>query len=391
MTPRRTSRKATLPPPPQGAPATGVITLFCVQICHSYYNLANDRCPDFAVVPTPDGAALMARLGISFQDKGDGFIVYCAPSRLPAIASHLAAMADGKTQGGWLSFFLLLKNPAFVGITALPLDTNPTQQNLYASNLDVAKTKGGELVFGSRTGVDTTALLPVSGPAIALQTTADAVVSIADILGQTVASATAPANSPTTLSLAASPFGRYTISADPATAYAGPSEVAYVPTRPLTSGLIDLLLAQPPNQTGDGAAFPIAMALNQPPTTQTVSLVLSFTARATTWQYYVVSQSGRGSFGQDLSISGTATTFVQAAKPVALPNGEEAVLFSSAQPLPLRQHAPTRFKLSGQRHGPGGSRDEISIDRLPSAPAAPVWPASTGDALSGASEIFVHV
>ena len=66
-------------------------------------------------------------------------------------------------------------------------------------------------------------------------------------------------------------------------------------------------------------------------------------------------------------------------------------LHGVASALQLRQSSPYRFKLSGQRQSAGGGRDAISIERLPTAAPAPVWPADGTDLLAGRSEIYVYV
>jgi hypothetical protein len=120
-----------------------------------------------------------------------------------------------------------------------------------------------------------------------------------------------------------------------------------------------------------------------------VNLVLGFDARATYWQYYVVAQDARSRLSETLSVTGAGATFRQSL--AALPGGEPAVLFTADTPLPLRQHTTHRFKLTGSRNGADGSRSDIRVERLPSAPKAPVWPAASGDGLTGCSEIYVYV
>ena len=385
--PSRSTSKAALP---------GTVVLFTVQIRHSFYNLQDKRCPDFTVVPTPDCAGLANRLGIFIQVAADGFRV-CAPqSRIPAITDAIRRGATGG-QGCWtrLTYCLVLRNPAFYGFTALPLETSPTSQGLYASNLQTTTVRG-DLLFGGRNGLGAGALVPVTGATLSFQAPAGTTVTASDIAGQPVRSVTVAAGQPSELSLSGLPCDVYTITADPADAYAGPSRVLYTPARPLSAGLMDLLLAQPEDGAGSPAAFPFgplpdAAADRATPTVQPVTITLSFEARRTIWKYYVVALSPNGRRAGDLSITGEGATFKQASAPVTLPNGETATLFQSTGTLELRQGSPFRFALSGQSQGSDGSRDRVSINPLPVAPAHPVWPASTGNGLSGTSEIFVYV
>ena len=91
----------------------------------------------------------------------------------------------------------------------------------------------------------------------------------------------------------------------------------------------------------------------------------------------------------DLAISGTGTSFSKSTE--QLPNGDQAVLFTAGTALPLSQVSSYKFALSGQRQGTNGSRDDIAVAWLPSAPPTPVWPAPSGEALAGSSEIYVYV
>jgi hypothetical protein len=387
---------------PAAAPADAnrMMTLFTVQFRHDFYNAANGKCADFAVVPSDESAALMTRLGMQYRDQGDGFSVYIPQSRIPAMMDMIVAnyCPDAAGRGYWtrLTFFMILKNTDFVGITALPIDTSPTAQNLYASNLKIAKGPAG-LSLGGGSGLGAAALRPITNGRVALPARGSGVVTAFDIAGKPVASVDVKQGTPTTLSLAGLPEGLYTIAGSPRAAYGGPAPIAYVPASPLTSGMIDLLLTQPNSATGIPEAFPIATPPAPPPAgyvapatvPQTVNLIAQFAARETYWHYYVVPQSSRGAFTDDLAIAGKDMQFLKSTD--VLPNGDTAVLFSATSPLPMRQRAPYRFSLTGQRRGSNGSRDTITVDHLPGAPAAPVWPAAAGDPLTGDSEIYVYV
>lgn len=385
---------------PAAVPSEGsqCITLFRVQFRHSYYNAADEQCPDFRVEPTPACARLVARLGIVFRDQGVGFSVAIPRARVGAlmqlIANSFCAAPEG--HGAWarLSFLLICTNPNFIGLTALPLDTCPTRENLYATNVQTHE-RGGALMLGDGQGLGAEALHTVTGPTLSLPMVGDGTITLYDLSGCPVRVVTGSTGTETTVSLASLPQGLYTITCVPPAAYAGPGSVLYVPARPISFGLIDLVLAQPAPGVGDPAAFPVAWV---PPSSgtsaampSTIDLVLPFAARKTYWQYYVVSCDKQRRLGDDLSIQGYDMVFKSTA--VVLANGDPALLFEADPPqgLPLRQRSPFRFTLSGHRRGADGSRSTISVDRLPAAPADPVWPASSGSFLDGNSEIYVYV
>ena len=386
---------------PMAGVRTGYITLFDVHFEHGYYNASGGTCPDFRVVPTPDCAKLMGQLGMLFKDHGTGFSVLVTQARAEAmiafVRSHYAAGPQGQGYWSWLSFLLVPTNPGFVGITSLPITTNPMLQNLHLDNR-AARAVAGQMVLAG--GGD--ALSPVTGASWSVPTPAGRAAALLDLSGAPVAARASVSDEVTRFDLNGLPYGWYSValtarSGKPVAAKGFATTRLYVPQNPLSLVLLDLLLTQPVAGAGDPAAYPIPpmappparAAAPTPASIQPVSLTVAFQPRETYWRYYIVAQ-GRGRFAGDLAISGGSVSFTKSAK--ALPNGDQAVLFTAGTPLPLRQRAPQRFALSGHRQGANGSRDAISIARLPTAPAAPVWPlASPNDALSGSSEIFVYV
>jgi hypothetical protein len=374
--------------------------LFSVQFHHGYYNGSGGRCPDLKAWPTADCAALMASLGLIFRDHGGGFSVLADQAKLPALTRYVAGRyAAGPAGAGywtWLSFLLISSNPNFINISSLPMSFNPLAQNLYFSNRQTILA-GSAMAFAG-TGVSgDAALYPVATTSLAAPTPTGMVASLADVAGAPVAAQSSADATATRFNLSSLPYGYYSVVlADALGAPAGmPTDFLHVPDAPQTIGMIDLFLTQPRAGVGDPADYPIA-PLPVPPDPQApapevtpVELSLPFAARETYWRYYIVSQGRPGQFTDDLAITGDAASFTRSDE--RLPNGDQAALFSAATTLTLQQRSPYRFKLSGQRQGADGSRDEISVDRLPAAPAGHVWPAPSGDALAGSSEIFVYV
>ena len=395
-----------MPPGRTAAPMAGArtsyITLFDVRFEHGYYNASGGVCPDFKVVPTPECLALMSKLGMLFKDHGTGFSVLVSQARAEAmiafVRSRYAAGPQGQGYWSWLSFLMVPTNPGFVGITNLPITTNPMVQNVHLDNRGTA-TAAGQMVL-SAGGAE--ALYPVTGSSWTVLTPAGRSAALLDLSGAPVAARASVSDGVTRLDLSGLPYGWYSVALTgkmgrPIAAKGFAATKLYVPQNPLSLVVLDLLLTQPVAGVGDSAAYPIPPMAAPPakapaPTPaaiQPVALTLAFQPRETFWRYYIVAQ-GRGRCAEDLAISGGAVTFTKSAK--VLPNGDQAVVFAAGAALPLRQRAPQRFALSGHREGANGSRDAISIARLPTAPATPVWPlASSQEALSGSSEIFVYV
>jgi hypothetical protein len=387
-----------------GGAGNGYLSLFQVRIEHGYYNESGGACPDFQVVPTPDCARLMARLGMVFKDFGTGFSVLVAEARAAAmidyVRSRYSAGPDGEGYWTWLTFLLVPTNPGFVGITGLPITTSPTAQNLHLDNRATVDGNQG-LVLSGTTGPGPQTLYPVTGPTLSVPTPHGRSASITDLSGAPVQAAATSNADVATFNLKNLPYGFYTVAltartGKPIAAGGFAGTRLYVPAQPLSLAVLDLLLTRPTAGAGDPEAFPIppmssppaSGAAPDPAALQPVSLTLPFQPRGTYWLYYVVWQ-GRGALGADLAIGGTGTSFAKSNE--TLPNGDRAMLFTAAAPLPLQQRSSYRFSLSGHRQGADGSRDEIQVPWLPSAPAAPVWPAASGDPLSGNSEIYVYV
>lgn len=358
------------------SPGNGLIRLFRVDFRHDYYNVNDERCEDFTVVPTADTAAFIKTVGLKLNNRSDGFDIYLPGSRMDAFLHATNEPAS-------LGFLLLLKNPAFMGVTALPIDTSPSKQAIYASNLQVSEQVFG-LGFGASGIIQASALVAITRSEIPVDNSVSGTVVARNSRGDLVASVDTGSND-ASLSLAGQPFGLYAISATPAKAYNGPDKLLYLPAATSPIGFVELALTQPSGGEGNRAAFPIS---EKDQTILPVALVMQFAARPTFWNYYIVPQHQGRIFATDLDISGIGATFTRSS--AQLPNGDNAMLFSAAEATPMRQKATARYSLSGSFVDPSGRAQAVSVARLPSAPTTPVWPAS-GDTMAGRSEIFVYV
>jgi len=391
--------------------ASRIVRLFSVSITHTYYTLEDGRCADFQVAATPDTAALMASLGLLLRNEKAGFSIFYDPDNVSRLVTYLRQHAedpDGNS-GFWsrLTFLLMLVNPRFVGITALPIQLRQSDLNLYGSNTQ-AHWRDETAVLSETRFMDADSLYPVVGNDVALTLPHDTGrVWVTDISGATVIpppggdavvifdtgdSPTAPKQA--TLHMSSLPYGLYTIRIETAARKPIPSmdyprTVLFVPAGAETMVLLDMLFTQP--TPGSPGIYPIAPMFEGPPDPALcggVHYQLPFDARSTVWQYYVVSQVP-GTWLGDLAIAGPGAGFVQDPNPVTLPDGSLARLFRSDAVLPMRQKSPQHFHLSGRRHDAKGQDDAIAVSRLPVAPASPVWPAQSST--TGTSEMFVYV
>ncbi len=391
--------------------------LFRVVIHHGYNDRSGGLCPDFQIRPTPDSILLMQAQGLVFKDEGIGFSIYIAENRVEGLIDYLRRRAQlsavGKGIEYWtrLSFVLMPVNPMFVGITALPIDTNPTVVNLYAANSS-AHWRDGMLLLAPGGAMSSEDLYRTTAANFAMQveTSLDQVM-VTDISGSVVLIQSPPKNaddpSPASdkplmpsfvqVDLSSLPLGLYRFEViGPSEPVSNPPPLLYtaaMPSVPLC--FLDMLFTCPAR--GMDGVYPVpdlfvgGMPI-EPAAVGNITYDLHFVPRSTWWQYYIISQSGEMI---DLAIEGKGTHFQRQAQPVRLPTGELATLFNAGAPLPMRQISPQRFTLSGTRRDANGRENAIRVDCLPVAPPAPVWPGPTekpGDAqLTGISEMFVYV
>lgn len=383
-------------PAAASARADGMLTLFEIGFRHAYFNRQDGACPGLLrAKPTKATAAAMARIGLAFYARDAGFAVCVPQSRVTALAAFLAnsfrPQASPAGCWAWLSFDVAAQDSGFLGMTAVPLDFVPSAAKFHVSNLATAKGHGGLRLAG--TAARGQKIYPVRGPRIVATESDGGTAQIVDLSGQPLAIAPSVAAGASMFDLSAQPYGFYTLQYAPyaAKGVAAPGSFVYAAAGDAAFCTIDLVLAQPAEDVGDPAAFPLpppnGTARTQQP--RTVALDLTFDARSTLWRYYVVSQSARGRLASDVAISGPAATFAKSA--ATLPNGERAVAFSADTPLPLRQASPYRFALAGHRKGKDGSKDPVAVAHLPTASPQTVWPDPSGNAMAGLSEIYVYL
>lgn len=373
--------------------------LYAVQVRHLYYNgVADGRCPDLMVVPTPQSADLIADLGLVFKAQADGFALFYNVKRLDSLQQWLRDQTvpdGGGNDGGagcWarLSFQFAARTADFVSISDLPIDTNPYRENFFLSNQTAhgatATDQLATLCPGDR--VQASDFQPVSGSSLTVTVPkgADAVI-VRDLSGASVL--TQPVVGPQAdvmVDLSSLPYDSYSLWAaiDGAEQPADPAQVAYNQQVPQPLGLVDILFSAPlPDSAG---LYPLSVWDDAAPVGG-LCYRLPFAARSTFWQYYIVNAAGEGRL-ENLAISGDGADFTLSSTPVPLPTGQAAWCFAAASPLALRRIPPQRFRLTGTRVRGDGSRQNIKVDVLPAAPATPVWPADADGACL--SQIYVY-
>lgn len=364
--------------------------LFRVVVTHTYYTQDAGLCRDLRFTPDSASASLMASLGMLFKEEEAGFSVLIQPRAIEGLVQYLRRQARSGLGPPeyWtrLTFLMTMVNPQFVGVTAVPISTKPTEVNFYANNM-TAHGSGDSVVLPPRRYMDGGTLVPVTGSQMTVPVTPGAAyVALADLSGAVVhrfpITLSDKATNPTrvTIDLGQCAYGYYTISLEGADEQAiddrlYPRQALYVPPRPVTMGALEILFTRPtPDSRG---VYPLRRPSHgkQAVTPENgLTYRLPFDARSTYWQYYVVAQDAGGTL-EDLDITGTGTSFRRQPHPVRLPDGASAILFEAQDALPLRQKSPQRFRLTGRRRDTSGQENDLLISRLPVAPASPVWPA----------------
>lgn len=359
-------------------------TLFDVSIRHGFFNDAGDRCEDLSIAPTVTTAALMRDAGMVLHATGGGFVVAMPGERLAALTARVRR--DPWTR---LAFLLTPRTPDLLAVTGLPMTADLAAAKLHLSNVLTAMPGPGRIVLGGAEGATAAMLRPVAGARLSVPAPRRGGVALADLSGR-IGAAARIAGEAAVFDLSPHPAGLYRLAFSKADGTPGaaprgyPASLEYMhaPASPRALALLELVLAQPAAGVGDPLSFPIAGDAITP-----VGAELRLPTRDTVWRYYVA--AARGRLSDDLAITGPDATFTRSA--ATLPGGQEAALFTADAALPLRRSSPYRFRLTGERHGDNGGRTELDVARLPVAPPAPVWPADTGDPLTGGSEIFVYV
>lgn len=359
-------------------------TLFKVRLLHDFFPA--DSYPAIAVVPTPDTAYTMQRLGIRLVDRNDGVeLFYSHGSAQPSLLSS----AGGTVR---LTFLLRPGDPLFYNYSDLPTGIG-SGKLCYLTNLS-PQTGQPAGVFQTRTS-DT---YPVYTPVFDLTVPAGQSLALYDELGNEVATypasgdsdaSIAPLNedgSKIQLDLSRLPPALYTLYGD--------------------EEVLLQFITNPPNRKAEDAGI-LAVYLGDTGVNSQHILVdgtvtpstfeLQYTARNTIWRYYLIDQGNMG-FGEfQLIDHASRRPLAPPANPpltVPLPDHSKAVILTSGSAIPLRQRPGQRFQLRMTSTSSGRS---APIDlNLPSADAARISrdespPTDASEAPAFYSDMYVYL
>ena len=418
--------------------------LIRVVIQHDYYNTANGQCPDFDFAPTNTTAELLRSLGLVFRAEANGFSIYypSSPAQRNGLLDYLRrdAQLDGcATPPTWqvwtrMSVALRLRNPYFVNFTAIPIGTDPDQENFYLSNRSAHRTPEGDVLLTPGKRVAASDLLPT----VSLQTAIpvgpetreirvrdvshDCVLCLPrciprDRMGRNhqplpanptaIRCADIPADAcrepfdancvcmPTIyVDFALLPEGRYSLVEVP---YADPPKrcdetgevVLHTAASPLPFAFIDLFFTDPSGASSDlfPVRNPFAKECADPAAEdciRTVEYRIVFGARRTFWRYYVLAYHARH-LPDDLTIKCHEPHHeiefdgpYEVRLPSASGGWTPAQCFVSTTPLSLMEHSHFHFSLRGSQ--PGDAEPHVLVERLPVPSIQQVTPDHRGPA-----------
>lgn len=379
--------------------------LMQVLFVHNYYNLSQDRCPDFIAVPTTASAVLMKSLGLLFKDEGIGFSVLYNVNRKDDLIRYLQRQADRFSppgSGPWtrLSFVLLLQNPYFVNFTDIPITTDPAVESFYFSN---QQAHGADpILLNPGTKVAGNQLYPTIGTqySVAVNPQESSVVKVRDISGEVVicqpvhvpvginpqrtscadvakymvehpgSQATFP-REVIHLDFAGLPEGKYLIqqySAGSRASLIGETTVLFTVSSGAPLCFVDLLFANP--QSAGGGIYPV-QNLDSAPVIVSTSYELRFDRRSTVWNYFVVPMPQDKTLENiqihTVSPSGPEAPSFELRGPRQLPNGQWAEEFVSDRNIPLQEQSEYNFQLRGSFQSEDSPNAIPLVDRLPVA------------------------
>lgn len=396
--------------------------LMQVSFKHAYYNASKDECPDFRVVPTPTTTLLMNKLGLLFKDEGTGFSVLYDTGHEESLLQFLRRQGEEGKAGEdqvWtrLSFTLSLKNPYFVNFTAIPIDTNAAEENLYFTNQQ-ARRRGGAVVLDPRTSFsrEDEDLVTVASMQIPVRTgekvkdvqvraisgkvvickprcypraftgdeprdpeapiiSPDAVTcKEADAYLQRRPNAVQVCRNTVYINFGLLPEDKYTIEKTFKDGRAPRKrEVLYTSSYPTPLCFINLLFAKPVStDPPTPGIYPVRDLWERAKSKIVpVNYQLRFENRSTFWNYFVTPQPQWESF-TDLSIESKPRVKFAGPCPVRLADGTAAFRFLSRRRVPLQQRSTYHFQLCGKHEMM--KEPEILVRRLPVAMIQQVLP-----------------
>lgn len=317
--------------------------LFSIRLTHRYFELGKKG--PFAIEPSEDCLKLMRRFSLLFRYSQHGFSVYY---KLEEENSELPWQPIDEVCV--FTFFIYSEDPYLFNYSSLPF-FKPGQRLLYFTNLEKKGRKGKtlSLVASSTPFVDVDDLVALQRKKFSRNLTKKPeITELRNEAGADFSNCLSLEGEELKVDLSGKTPGLFTLQTAADNKYRFYADNSL--RRRVPVGVIRLHVSK---EVSAKYRFVNAKLLKkQEPVflMEPKSYHIQITERSTFWRYYLVSGPDRNidpeklvirNEGKDLSIS-----FLKSANPFVLDSGEEAVVFTSSDPIPLREKAYTNLELN---------------------------------------------
>lgn len=341
--------------------------LFKLGVLHNYYSEQPSN--DFRLVATPETLKLGKKLDLVLKGTGAENILLYEPSKLEGLHSEVEKNPVKFT------FLLYTTNSCFINFTELPVEG--ASQLYYFSN-NVVKKADATLLLHASNHVTSQERVPVKSEVQVTAGEKEKLVELKDDHGDVVYRKKLAAGERVAISNSQVPIGKYSLSEN------GKEQDTFVlftnmpAHRPVA--IIDISLT--------GAIRDEVLTGIEDMDIPFYEYRISYSARSTFWKYFLIGKYN-SSLKNTIIDSGEKDLKFTGPQLVTMKNGQEAVMFVSEKPLPLKQIQDYKFQLKSVRSGL--SNGKVIMDRLPLPSADMIKPESRDENSKIFSEIIVYI
>lgn len=343
-------------------------SLFKLVVLHNYY--AEQPSNDFRLVPTADSQKMAKKLGLILKAADGENILLYEEDKIEGLLAEVEKKPLIK-----FTYLLYSSNPYFINFTDQPIESR--SEIFYFSNNTVNRSEESNILHKSDHAgkADRFTLLKelkVSGDG------QEKLIELKDDQGQVIFKKNIGAEEKLIITNQLVPIGKYHFHEN------GKHQSTFVlftevpVLRPIA--IVDISLSGAIKEE-----FINGVKENEIPF---YSYKISFSARSTFWKYFLISKYNSNLKNTTID-SGESEFKFKGPEQVKMKNGQDAVMFVSNSPLPLRQIQDLRFQLKNVRMGIVNGK--TIMDRLPSPSPETIKPDSRDENSKVYSEIIIHI
>lgn len=342
--------------------------LFKLVVHHNYY--AEQPSNDFRLVPTAETQKLVKKLGLVLKDSNGEWILMYEENKLDGLLSEVEKRPEVK-----FMFFLYSSNPYFINFTDLPIESR--SEFFYFSNNIVKKAEDTIYMHkaefaGVKDRFGLKQELEISGNG------QEKLIELKDEVGNIVYTKKLGAEEKMILTNQNVPLGKYELFEN------GKSQntlilFSNVPVlKPIA--IVEISLSGIVKEE-----FINGVKENEVPF---YNYKISFSSRSTFWKYFLIGKYNSNLKNTTIDSGGSSYKF-KGPEMVKMKSGDDAVMFVSESPLPLKQIQDHRFQLKNVRMGIVNGK--TIMERLPSPSPEIIKPESRDENSKVYSEIVIHI